>query len=385
MTRYSKRSIFVAGCMGMLLFGIVIATLGSVLPSVMEKFSMDKADAGSLFVMMNLGMLTGSILFGPLVDRYGYKWVLAISALIVFLSLEGIAFAPSLIILKFSLFFVGFAGGAVNGGTNALISDISQENRGSGLSLLGVFFGIGALGVPLLLGTLLDRFTYEGLIGFIGIMILIPVIFFSLLKFPAPKHEQGFPIKDSIMLVREPVLILFGLILFIQSGLEMTVSGWSATFMHEEINLPARQSVLYLSFYWLGLIAARTIISELLKKFSMNTIMNLSMVLSIAASSILILSNGVIMVIPALFMTGVGFAAIFPLVFAYVGNLYSNYSGTAFGVILAIALIGGMLIPWIAGLLAGILSLRISLIIVPLSMMATILIFSRIKKRISEE
>ena len=380
MTRYSKRSIFVAGCMGMLLFGIVIATLGSVLPSVMEKFSMDKADAGSLFVMMNLGMLTGSILFGPLVDRYGYKWVLAISAMIVFLSLEGIAFAPSLMILKFSLFFVGFSGGAVNGGTNALISDISEENRGSGLSLLGVFFGIGALGVPLLLGTLLDRFTYEGLIGFIGIIILIPVIFFTILKFPAPKHEKGFPIKDGIMLVREPVLILFGLILFIQSGLEMTVSGWSATFMHEELNLPARQSVLYLSFYWLGLIAARAVISELLKKFSMTMVMNLSMVISIAASSILILSNGVIMVIPALFMTGVGFAAIFPLVFAYVGNLYSNYSGTAFSVILAIALLGGMLIPWITGLLTGILSLRLSLIIVPLSMMITILIFRSITR-----
>ena len=150
--------------MGMLIFGIVITVLGSVLPSVIVKFSMAHAEAGSLFIMMSIGMMAGSLLFGPIVDRYGYKGMLIVSSGLVFLSIEGIAFAPSVFILKLSLFVVGFSGGAVNGGTNALVSDISDNNRGSDLSLLGVFFGIGALGVPFLLGTFLDSFSYESLI-----------------------------------------------------------------------------------------------------------------------------------------------------------------------------------------------------------------------------
>ncbi len=380
MSEINKKSIFAAGCMGMLIFGIVIAVLGSVLPSVIVKFNVTLADAGSFFIAMSLGMLAGSLVFGPLADSYGYKWVLIINAFLVFIGIEGIALAPSILILWLSLFIVGFGGGGVNGGTNALISDISEENRGAELTLLGVFFGLGALGVPFILGTMLDRVPYEILIGIVGGMILIPILFFSFLKFPPPKHEQGFPVSEGIQLVKEPSLLLFGMILFFQSGLEMTVSGWSATFVHEELDIQARQSVLYLSFYWLGLIFARIAISELLRKVSMNRVMTFSMLLSVAASTGLVLSQSLWMALPALFITGLGFAAIFPLVFAYVGNLFPKYSGTAFSVILSIALIGGMSVPYAAGLLAGNFNLRVALMLVPLLMMVSLIIFRVIMK-----
>jgi len=382
MSSYNKKSVFIAGCMGMLIFGIVIAVLGSVMPSVTEKFDIDHADAGSLFIMMSLGMILGSLIFGPLVDRYGYKGLLMVNAALVFASIEGIALAPSIGTLWFSLFVIGFGGGAVNGGANALVSDISEKNRGSGLSLLGVFFGIGALGVPFLLGTLLHRYSFEMLTGFVGALILVPFVFFSVLKFPAPKHEQGFPVRDGLNLLKEPSLLLFGMILFIQSGLEMTVSGWSATFMNEELGIPARQSVLYLSMYWLGLIIARLTISDILKRSSMKKVMTASLFLGVSGSLLLIMSTGRWMVLPALFVTGLGFAAIFPLVFAYVGNLYPKYSGTAFSIILAIALLGGMSIPWTAGMLAGAFNLRVALMIVPLCLIIALLLFFRVQKEL---
>ena len=48
----------------------------------------------------------------------------------------------------------GVSGGIINGGTNAVVSDISEGHKGADLSLLGVFFGLGALGMPLVLGAL---------------------------------------------------------------------------------------------------------------------------------------------------------------------------------------------------------------------------------------
>lgn len=371
--------------MGMLIFGIVITVLGSVLPSVIVKFNMAHADAGSLFIMMSIGMMAGSLLFGPVVDRYGYKGLLIVSTGLVLLSIEGIAFAPSVFMLKVSLFVVGFSGGAVNGGTNALVSDVSDNNRGSDLSLLGVFFGIGALGVPFLLGTLLDSFSYETLVGFIGVLIIIPFLFFAALKFPAPKHEQGLPVKDSLKLVGQPALILLGLMLFIQTGMEMTVSGWSATFMVEELGMPAGRSVLYLSFYWVGLIVARLAISEILRRTTMGRVMKISLFISVAGAFILLLSPGPWMVMAGLFITGLGFAAVYPLVYAYAGNLYPGYSGTAFSIILVIALLGGMSLPYIAGLLADTLNLRFSLAIVPVCMTGSMIIFSTFQKYLEKQ
>jgi hypothetical protein len=36
---------------------------------------------------------------------------------------------------------LGFGGGIINGSTNAVVADISSEDKGANLSLLGVFFG----------------------------------------------------------------------------------------------------------------------------------------------------------------------------------------------------------------------------------------------------
>ncbi len=383
MSEYSKKLIFVSACMGMLIFGIVMAVLGAILPSVIEKFRIDLADAGSLFLIMNMGMLGGSVVFGPVVDRYGYKSLLIICATLVFAGMEGIAFSPSTGMLRVSLFLVGFAGGAINGGTNALVSDTSEENRGAKLSLLGVFFGIGALGVPFLLGTLLDRFSYESLIALVGALILLPLLLFAFIRFPAPKHDQGFPLADGLKLLRETTLLLFGLILFMQSGLEMTIGGWSAIFLNEELLIEPRRSVLFLSLYWLGLILARIALSEILRHVSRNIVMMISFLTAITGAVMVLFSQGPAVALPGLLLTGIGFAAIFPLVFSYVGDLYPRFSGTAFGVILAIALVGGMIFPFVVGVLAETLSLRLSLAIVPLTLVCSGLLFSHINKRIT--
>ena len=382
MTKYNRKSIFIAACMGMLIFGTVMAVLGSVLPSVIEKFSIDKVDAGSLFLFMNFGMLAGSVVFGPVVDRYGYKGLLVMCAALVFMSIEGIAFAPSVNILRLSLFVVGFAGGAINGGTNALVSDVSEGKRGARLSLLGVFFGIGALGVPFLLGTMLDRISYESLIGFVGALILLPLIFFAVLRFPAPKHEQGFPLSKGLRLTRDTTLLLFGLILFLQSGMEMTVGGWSAAYMNEQLDIDARRSVLFLSFYWLGMIFTRIAIMHILKKTSREVVILASLFTGFAGTVMILFSSGMVMVGSGLLLTGIGFAAVFPLVFSYVGDLYPKFSGTAFGVILAIGLVGGMIVPSVVGLVAEKYGLRVALAVVPLSLVFSAMIYMIVIQRI---
>jgi len=46
------------------------------------------------------------------------------------------------------------------------------------------------------------------------------------------------------------------------------------------------------------------------------------------------------------------FASIFPTTFGVAGSKFEAYSGTAFGILFAIALTGGMLLPWAVGRLA---------------------------------
>ncbi|HVD60113.1 MAG TPA: MFS transporter, partial [Gemmatimonadaceae bacterium] len=154
----SRRAIFVCACLGMLTFGIVLTVLGAVLPSVITRFGIDKVQAGSLFLLMTFAILAASLVFGPLADRYGYKGMLLLATALIAIGLQGIAFAGSMSVLRIAIVLIGFGGGIINGGTNALVADISSEEKGANLNLLGVFFGIGAVGVPFILATLGQSF-----------------------------------------------------------------------------------------------------------------------------------------------------------------------------------------------------------------------------------
>jgi FHS family glucose/mannose:H+ symporter-like MFS transporter len=60
---------------------------------------------------------------------------------------------------------------------------------------------------------------------------------------------------------------------------------------------------------------------------------------------------------------GLGFAAIYPTTLAIVGGRFAAFTGTAFSVVIAVGLVGGMLAPWLAGRIAEASSLRRGLLI----------------------
>jgi len=361
----SRRALFACACLGLLTFGIVFTTLGSVLPSIIERFGIDKAQAGALFVLMTLGILAGSLVFGPMVDRYGYKGILIAAIGLTFIGLEGIAFAPSLALLRVAIVIIGFAGGIVNGSTNALVADISSGERAANLNLLGVFFGVGAVGLPFLLATLTGRFTKSALIAGVGAFVVVPLAVIAVTRFPAPKQPQGFPIAAAGGLLKDPLLLLMGMMLFLESGLEITVGGWTSTFVHEELAVAAGKALVILSLYWLGMMLARIALGSILRRTSHFTVLYVCLAIAFAGSALLLTTQSVAMATVGVFLLGVGFAAMFPTVLGFIGDRYADLSGTAFSLVIAMALVGGMLLPYVAGILGGKYGMRRSFVIIP--------------------
>ena len=217
---YHKNLVFTAACIGMCFFGVSMITLGSVLPSLVTKLGLSGLQTTSLVTFLPLGMLIGSLIFGPIVDRFGHKALLVPSCIIVLSGLEGLIFFESIPLLQLSIVGIGLGGGILNGETNALVSDISGESeKGSRLSFLGMFYGLGALGIPSLLGVLSEHYSFETILQGIGIIMLAGILFCIPVHFPAPKQAQGFPVKEGLGLLKESSLLLLSSILFFQSGI----------------------------------------------------------------------------------------------------------------------------------------------------------------------
>jgi fucose permease len=382
MNAYRHRLVFAAACVGTLLFGIVLTTLGAVLPSIIERLGLDRTEAGSLLALMSLGILAGSLVFGPVVDRRGYKGMLAAAVVLIALGLEGIAFAPSIALLAFSAILIGFGGGVINGGTSALVADISGEGRAAGLAYLGVFFGIGAFGVPLVLGLLRERFGDAYVVAAIGVVVALVLLYYAAIRFPEPKQPQGLPLRQAAGLLRDPVLVLLGVILFFESGMEITVGGWTATYVNQELALSPERALYLLSLYWLGMTGARLIVGLLLKHVSTVAVLLSSLAVAFVGALILIGARTTVSAGAGTLLAGAGFAAVFPVILGYVGDRYERLSGTAFGVAFVMALIGGTVLPYVTGVLGDAFGLRPSLAIVPAGLICVALIFSIARPRL---
>lgn len=380
---YKKNLVFTAACLGMLLFGVVMISVGSILPSLTEKFAMDKLTAGSLVSLLPIGILVGSVVFGPIIDRYGYKMLLIVCSLLVFLGLEGIAYAEAFFMLQISIFLIGFGGGVLNGETNALVADISSEGKGANLSLLGVFFGIGALGMPAILALLSKTYSYTLIISAVGFFVLLPVLYFCFIKFPVPKQPQGVPLKKSMGLLKDATLILMGLILFLESGVEGIVNNWSTTHLQQEVKLSPESALIALSYLMLGLTVARLVLGFLLKRLPSYRVLFMCIGVAVVGSLCMMFASSLPSAIIGLVLLGIGFAATFPVVLGYVGDIYANLSGTAFSIVIVIGLIGNTILNYLVGAVSQSFGIKQFPIILLISLILMSFILSIVLRRIS--
>lgn len=336
----------------MLLFGVSLITLGSVATALREKFQLDAIAAGTLFSILPIGILAGSLVFGPFSDRYGYKIILIISCILIAAGFQGIAHAPSMDLLKGCIFLFGFGGGAINGATNAVVADISQRNKGANLSLLGVFFAIGALGMPFVLGALEKQFSFESIVSTIGFLPLAVALLYIFTAFPLPKQAKGMPLAKAAFLLKESILLFIGFFLFCLSSFEAIINNWTTTYLMEGLQVESSQALYALSLYVVGMAVMRLLLGSLFRDAAAVKILLISFVFLLTGCLLLQWATSYSVAVTGLIFIGIGLAAGFPVMLGFVGSLYSELSGTAFSIVLTIALIGNMLVNFAMGVVA---------------------------------
>lgn len=349
---------------GIFVFGIVMAILGAILPSLFERIGFDEAAAGNLFLTMNFAMLVTTLFFGPLVDRFGFKTLLAVSAFLVAGAFLLLSRASSYSLVLVAAVVLGLGGGGLNGGTNALTSDIHEgDKRGAALNVLGIFFGFGALSIPFLIGTLRELLGIQKILQLATFLSLVPFIIYVGLRFPKAKQARGFPIKAAAGIVRSPLLWLCAFILFFQSGNEFTVGGWISTYLQRTFGLGGGAAALVLAGYWAAIISGRFLSSRLVRAVRSERLVFASASLALLAAALMALAPSGLTAAAGAVAIGLGFAAIYPTTLAIVGERFAAFTGTAFSVVIAVGLVGGMLAPWLAGRIAQASSLRQGLLI----------------------
>jgi FHS family glucose/mannose:H+ symporter-like MFS transporter len=332
----------------MFVFGVVLLLMGSLLPSLEVNY----AQAGSLGSFPLAGILAATILVGPVLDTLGAKPVLAVALALVAGTLGLMPSLGTYPALAVAALIYGFGGGVLNTATNALVADLSASGRGAALNVLGFSFSLGALAAPLLMssvgGTLGAASVLQVLAASTG-LIVVPVLIF---RFPPPTHAGTRPV-ELLQVLNNPLLWLFGALLLFESGSENSMFVWAGKIVAGVFQTTPQRA----NWALVGLSAAigmgRLLAAFLLRFLGSRKTMLLSTGLTVTGAVVAYTSREFPVAVLGITVIGLGLASIFPTALGVAGDRFPRNTGTVFGAIMAVALVGGTAGPSVSSALAA--------------------------------
>jgi fucose permease len=357
---------------GMFLFGIAAALLGATLPLLSERLAFGLERVGALFFVLNAGMLVSSFSLGALQDRFGMKPPLVAGPFGVGAALAVVATAGSYGVLLAAVLLLGVAGMAVNSSANALVADLHDEAaaKTAALNRVGVFFGVGALVVPFAIGLLVRAVGLRAILLSAAALCVAVAAANARPAYPPPKQAGGLPPGEVARLLRDPVVLGLGALLFFESGSEFILGGYTTTLLTREAGVSIAAASYALAGYWAALMSARVWLGRWHVPLAPTSLVVASALVSAVAIGLMVAAKAAAVSIAMAVLLGATLAPIYPAALGLAAARYPTRSGTVFGLLFTMALTGGMTLPWLTGQLAARHGLRLAVGMVALQFLA---------------
>lgn len=353
---------YIASCIGIIFFGVAFLTLGAIMPAVAAEYGLSDKMSATLAAILPIGTLAGSLVFGPVVDRKGYKLVMIVQNLIGAAGLFLIAYAASFAVLITGILALGISGGLINGSTNALASDVSTDrNRDRNIMFLGLFYCVGAIATTYSIPALSGIVSYKSILAAIAVIMVAVSVFYMTMKFQGAKNGgEGASSQKIGKLITSPLFIIFCFTLFFQGAVEGITNNRISQYLINIENFDEISAGIALSFVLIGLAIGRLCAGFILKKFSKRTIIAAGMMIALAGVVILTFAQKISAAsgmdpqnvsIAGTLLIGFGITSTVPIVLSVLGGLYKEMSGTAFSIAISACLVGNSLLNYLLGFL----------------------------------
>jgi MFS transporter, FHS family, glucose/mannose:H+ symporter len=358
---------------GFLLVGIVHTLLGPILPMLAARWRLDDAEAGSLFIAQFMGVMIGSALSSPMIERLGSLRLMAFSyaAMAAAVACLGV---NSWGIGLMSVLSYGFAIGLTAPVTNLLVAEINSERRAAALNILNFVWALGAVaGPPLIALFARDGRLVRPLIGLAALLLGIALLIArrpltdlsSRANQPQPNQKDPSPFERSALRAwASPYGLLTGGLIFIYVGTESATAGWIASYAQRLGTSVSEFGTMTPSFFWAGLLIGRVVAPTALRRVSEAALVLISLLVASTGLVVILLGSSLTTVSSGAGLAGLGLAAVFPTTFAIFTRHFGRQASQLTGFVFVLGGMGGALIPWLVGLTSARFGdLRIGLLI----------------------
>jgi fucose permease len=360
--------LILAVVLAIFVYGMVAATLGTILPNLSDRFCLTPSQNGTIAFAQALGLILASLAVGPLLDAEGKKVGLLLGLSLILIALAALPRSAGYKTLILLMFVMGMGGGIVITGANALASDVSAGHRGSVLNLVNLFFGLGGFVTPFLAANLFGK-NWVRLCYSIAGFTAVTLAFEMATHMPAPLAAHSSSFAGFGHLLQQPILLLLGFFLFLYVSCEVGVWNWLPQHLIAQ-GIPESRALNVLSVgFALGLLLGRVLVSPILIHVPATSVL-LFASSAMAVTTYFMLRTkkpGVALALVA--MAGISMAPVFPTTLAVVGDLFPAVTGSAIGFAITCGWIGLAVSSRAIGGIAGgdALRLRKALLVIPAS------------------
>lgn len=332
---------------GLVLTGIATVLLGPILPILSSRWSLTDVQGGWLFT----AQFSASI-FGSAISSYYPRKSVALGCASIAAGLALLAVGDyRAALLAFVLIGAGI--GAAVSAINLIFGTEYPERRGALLTRVNLYWGIGAVLSPELIALAARANALRLYLLLLALGVLVAFAAFL----PLLRRRSGDGLKREAPETRHlgvpvdlRVFVLFSVLLFLYIGAETTVAGWIATYVHRLSGLSIERASLFVSAFWLSLVAGRGLVAVLLRVLPEQVVLLGGLAGAIAGVATLLFPHAPAASFMAVIVAGLGCAPIFPL---SVSRMLARTGRTRHaGWVFAICGSGGAIVPWITGVIS---------------------------------
>lgn len=386
--------ILIIACSMYLALGMFNAAIGPVLGELAVNTGTTPALVGGVLTFLFLGSLAATLVAGPIIDRFGLRLVLLVSLLLVAVGLPAVVSIRSYPLMLALVLITGVGQGGVDLSANLMVSAAYPKNTTPMLNLLHFFFGLGAFFGPALVGLAIAVTGSGMVIHWIaaGVFLAVGILVFTLRadKHPAlPRTNQpSEEVNNGRSIYLSPFLWGIGLLILIYVGVEFGLGSWATRYMALTAQMPDQNGALVTSAYWGALTLGRLAGVASSRRFSRANLLAISLSGSLIGTLGLILSRGSVTPTIIFFvLTGFSFGTVYPTAVAVTAAEFPRQQGKAVGLLSAMGSIGGLILPWLAGILLETVSPLVYTLFICVSVAMLLLILvmlKNLKKKESE-
>ncbi|WP_152396164.1 MFS transporter [Paenibacillus guangzhouensis] len=340
------------------LAGLVITTIGSVMPQLLAHYNQSYTVGGQMVFVSAVGFIAGVPISAVLMRLLRKeKYVIALAAFVIAVAQFSIWTLPSFEWVIVLNFLNSIGASAIEVIVATLMMEVFVGRRAVVMSYLEVSFGVGALCMPLIASVLIANDVWSYAFFVTACLGLVMAILWCVIHF----SKEGVDVSESLdasidpppsfssKRMKQTILLAFVLMIFMYSGMEGSLNNFMSSIFITHLGATPYSASLSIGIYWIAMVIGRAATGWIIRKVNYAQFLRWSMLGTLAALIIFMMWREAVVGYVLVMLMGLTMSGVYSITMVYANHTFPGMARLVTSLITAFAGFGAAVFPALIG------------------------------------